>query len=584
MRKNIPTKTTFSISRTGVLYCLVILMVLVFASRLFYLQVVKHQHYVDLAAERQTRRWVLPATRGEIYFMNNGTPTPAVLNRSVYTVWIDPAEISEEYHSEFFTALSEIAGGNLLKNYKSQFDKKDTRYQVIAKGLTHKQAEMLKAKELYGLGFERSFKRVYPEGQVGSQVLGFVDNDSIGRYGVEGYMNEQLSGEDGLIKTVADVRNVPLTIGSENIKIPSKDGENLVLSIDRTVQSKTENILKKHIEEIGAEKASAVIMNPKNGQVIAMANYPSYDPTKMDSIEDISVLNNAVTAIPYEPGSVIKMFTMSVAIDQGKLNADSIFYNSDSVKVGDKTIKNATLGNTGNITMQTALDWSLNTGFVYALSVLGNNGIDYKARSILYDYFHNKYKLADVSGIEVAGESGGIIISPDEVEGNAVRYSNMSFGQGMNVTMLAVASGFCSIVNDGQYYKPTVIAGQMVNGQYVANNTTSAQQIISKESANATKKMAHDARDSFVGHGDLEGYYIGGKTGTSQVLKNGDYVFEETVASYLGFGGEVNGETEYVIMVQVSGENMNLHGSKHAMPIFTDISNMMIKHLKLQPK
>jgi cell division protein FtsI (penicillin-binding protein 3) len=201
----------------------------------------------------------------------------------------------------------------------------------------------------------------------------------------------------------------------------------------------------------------------------------------------------------------------------------------------------------------------------------------------MYDYFYNKFGLGKYTGIELDGEASGEVISPEDAEGNAVRYSNMSFGQGMNVTMVQVASAFSSIINGGQYFKPTVIAGTIDSeGKYQSVTTQPVSTTISQSTSDQVKEMTRAARATFYSKVDKSGYSIGGKTGTSETIENGRYVDNQTIGSYVGYGG--TDKARYVIMVQVSGKDKALEGAKHALPIFTDISNWMIDYLKLQPK
>jgi cell division protein FtsI/penicillin-binding protein 2 len=278
---------------------------------------------------------------------------------------------------------------------------------------------------------------------------------------------------------------------------------------------------------------------------------------------------------------------MATAIDKGVASANDTYYNTDSIKVDDRTITNATKGHTGVISFQTALTWSLNTGFVTLAERLGNGKeITKTARDTMYEYFHDRLGLGQKTGIELANEQKGIIISPDDADGNAVRYSNMAFGQGLDATLIQVTSGFCSLINGGNYYKPTIIGGYVNGeGQYVPNPTPQPTKlgVVKETTSQQIKEMTHVARASFKGI-DKPGYYIGGKTGTSQVIKNGVYADDETIATYLGYGGSDIDHPEYVIMVSIHGEHRILGGSADAMPIFTDISNWMLEYLKIQPK
>jgi cell division protein FtsI/penicillin-binding protein 2 len=570
-------------SRISLLFKLSMVIVALFTVRLFYMQVVQHDHYKALASKEQIKSQIIPATRGEIYGLDGTSPVKLVLNEAVYTVFADPVEVTQP--SKIVSAVKEVAGGEALDNLDVLVRDKPSRYRILAKNVTLKQAEILKAKKLKGLGFQQTVRRVYPEGQLAAQTLGFVNAEEKGQYGVEGALQDELKGVDGLRKSVTDVANIPLTIGKNNTEVAPKNGKNVVLSLDRNVQSYTEKALADGMKRVGATKGSVVVMDPQTGKVMAMANLPTYNPEQYTKVMDAAAFNNSVIASPYEPGSVMKTFTVATGLDKGVMTPTSTYTNTDKITVDDITIGNATKGQTGVITIQHALNWSLNTGMVTVAQRLGDGTyINRQARNTMYEYFHNRFGLGEKTGIELSGEASGDLIAPDQVEGNAVRYSNMSFGQGMNPTMLQVATGFGSIINGGRYFKPTVLAGSIDDsGRYTPNPTPApVRQTISENSSNVARQMIHDARNAFYSGKDKRGYDIGGKTGTSQTLINGSYENSQTVGSYLGYGGDT--KPRYVIMVQVSAEGKNLAGNTDAMPIFTDISNWMIDYMKLQPQ
>jgi len=574
-------------SRSRILAGVVLAIAAVFVFRLFYLQVIQHNHYVALAQEEQVKKDRLPASRGEIYALNGESPVKLVMNETVYTVFVDPVVIIEAGEADKIEkAMKEIAGGNVRDNFEDMLEKKESRYQIIATRVTRTQAEKIKDKDLSGVGFQAISQRVYPEGQLASQVLGFVNAEGTGNYGIEGYLNEDLNGVDGRLETVTDVSDVPLTIGDRNIREAAVNGENVVLTIDRNVQSKVEEVIKSRSEKLGADLVSAVVMDPNTGEVMAMANTPNYNPAEYYKVEDGAVFNNSVISKIYEPGSTIKTFTMSAAIDTNVARASDTFVNTDSIRIDDYTISNATKGRTGTISFQTAMDWSLNTGFVTLGMRMGNGkSINETARATIYDYFHNRFRLGQTTGIELANEAAGRIVGPEEGSGHAVRYSNMTFGQGMDSTMMQVATGFSAAINGGSYYKPTVIAGKVVDGEYEAKGTPTPLQanVISSSTSEQLRAMIHQARSSSsIGRLDKQGYEIGGKTGTAQIPEAGGYSDSETIASYLGYGGADT--PEYVIMVSVYGKDKVFQGARDAAPIFTDISNWMIDYLKIQPK
>lgn len=573
-------------SRSRVLAGIVLTIAAVFVLRLFYLQVIQHNHYVELAQVEQVKKERLPASRGEIYAMSGETPVKMVLNETVYTVFVDPAIIIESGKAEEVKkVMREIAGGNLRSNIDALLTKEDSRYQIIANKVTRAQAEKIKEKKLSGVGFQGVSQRVYPEGKLASQVLGFVNAEGKGNYGVEGYLNEDLSGVDGRLETVTDVGDVPLTVGDRNIRDAAVNGDNVVLSIDRNVQSKVEEIIRSRGERLGAEQVSAIVMDPNTGKVMAMANTPDYNPAEYNKVTDAAQFNNNVISKSFEPGSTIKTFTMSTAIDKNVAKASDTFVNTDRIQIYDYVISNATLGKTGTITFQTAMEWSLNTGFVTLGMRLGDGkSVNETARTTMYEYFHDRFRLGQRTGVELANESAGRIVAPTEQDGNAVRYSNMTFGQGMDATMVQVAAGFSSLVNGGDYYKPTVLAGKMESGQYVANAAPTPVQaaVISSSTSDQLREMIRAARASSIGSQDKPGYTIGGKTGTAQIPAAGGYSDKETIASYVGFGG--SNTPEYVIMVSVYGKDKVFQGARDASPIFTEISNWMLDYLKIQPK
>lgn len=572
-------------SRAYILAIVIVVIMAIFVVRLFYLQIIRHDHYLELAQQEQTKQLVIPAKRGEIYALDAGKPVKLVLNETVYTVFADPKVADEP--GRIIEEVRRVAGGNARSNLEEMMGKKESRYQILATKVSQKQAEMLKEKNLKGLGFQAGTQRVYPEKQLASQTLGFVDTEGMGRYGIEQALNDRLNGKDGMLRSVTDVSNVPLTIGDKNINQPAKNGDNILLTIDRNIQSYAEKALAEGMKRSGATHGSVMIMDPQSGKVMAMANLPTYNPAEYNKVEDIAAFNNATVSGPYEPGSDIKAFTVAAGIDKGVIQPDSTYVNTDTIRVGDRTIGNATKGQTGTITMQHALNYSLNTAMVTIMQRLGDGkDINRQARDTLYEYFHNKLGMGELTGIEVAGEAKGVIIAPDQADGNAVRYSNMSFGQGMDVTMVQVCTAFGALINGGTLYKPTVIEGVVgTDGKVVSEPVKPAKSgVIAKETSDKTRAMVHNARAAFYARGDKPGYYTGGKTGTSQVLKNGQYADNETIGTYLGFGGNSETTPRYVIMVQVSGENKLLAGNTDAMPIFTDISNWMIDYLKLQPK
>lgn len=574
-------------SRTRLLAILLIAVMALFVIRLFFIQIIQHKYYMDQADSEYIKQLVLHARRGEIYALDGADkPVPLVINETVYTVWADPTAVQDT--KKIADVITRVAGGNARKDFAQYLTVPGSLYQVLATKVSRVQAELIKKENLAGVGFDAVSQRVYPEGQLASQILGFVNNNGDGQYGFEQFNNDDLKGKNGLLQTVTDVRNVPLTIGDKNIKTPAVDGKDMVLTVDRNIQAKVEQTLAAAEQRTHAKHISAIVMDPNTGKVLAMANMPTYDASKRNEVTDIAVFNNPTINNPYEVGSVAKTFTVATGLDKGVITAESTYNNTGSIVIDDTTINNTDKTRLiGTITIQQALDWSLNTGMVTVAERLGNgSAITYGSRQTLYDYFHNRFRLGKTTGIQLAGEQAGDVISPDDAQGNAVRYSNMSFGQGMDVSMVQAVGAFSAIINGGTYYQPTVVAGYMKDGTYVPYQIKPEQVgVISPSASQVAREMIHHAHYATYKPADKDGYYIGGKTGTSQTIdpKTGQYRNDETIATFLGFGGNDPDKPSYVIMTTVSGGG-NFGGGADAKPIFNDISNWLLDYLKLQPK
>lgn len=551
--------------------------------RLFQIQIIDHDQYAAAAETEHTRKFELLAQRGEIYMLDGDDVTPVVMNETVWTVFVDPSYVADK--DKVQSELTAILGDKINKNWSDVWADMTRQYYEVAKNVTYNEITAVKEANLKGVGQKESSRRVYPYGSFASQVLGFINAENVGS-GVEGGLNDQLSGTNGLLKTVADVNNIPLTIGDNNVRIPAENGKNIALTLDENIQRASENALATALAKDGITAVSALVMNPNNGQIYAMANLPGYEPENYAKVSDPAVYRNRILDDPYEAASVCKTFTYAAAIDGGYIKPSDTYVNTGSTKVDDRTIQNARYSaQYGEITFSTALNHSLNTGSVEVLRRMGGGTITKASRNLLYDAFYNKFGLGRTTGIELY-EAAGIIISPEEVQGNAVRYANMTFGQGMNITMMQAAAAFSSVINGGNYYTPTLVAGEVINGTLVrADEKSPVRQTISTATSETMRNMLVGVR-SVVGKGnDLAGYKVGVKSGTAETYdEDGNYTSDRTIASMIGFGG-ANDDTlpQYVVMVRVEGDKL-LWGSTDAEPIFTEISNFMLEYLKIKPK
>lgn len=597
---------------------LILLLLAIIVVRLFFIQIVEHDAWVARADKEHTLLETITAKRGEIYMMDHGQPVPIVLNQTTYQVIIDPSVTEkdaikaalEKYSSEYITAdLNEL------------YSQEGLRYAIVAKNVPHQIASQIAAEDIPAVWFSKNNQRVYPEGELASGLLGFVNDDGLGQYGVEGSLNQTLAGKDGLLKTTADVNKVALSIGKDNVKIPAEDGKNVVLSVDRGLERGVEEIAMRHIENTPATNAAALVMNANTGEVVAMASLPNYDPSNYGHVKDASAYINQVTEVPYEPASVCKSFAFSAAINEGVMSADTTYFNQGYEIVDDWKINNAEQRSSlyGAINMKTALYWSLNTGSIYALKLLGGNpsAINQQGREKLYDYYYNKFRLGQASGIELI-EAEGFIPDPNEGWGRDSVYANMTFGQNLGITMIQTATAYSAVVNGGYWRTPTIVKGYYQDGEITQiSSTTSAsdatgetptmeghQADIAGEAAvdfvaadRIEDKILSDEtsammRDMFVYNReykaragiDRPGYDIGGKSGTAQVIKDGAYddTMSETVGTYIGYIAPKGEMPQYVIMVKMWAEGAYLDGLI-ASNLFDDVENYVIDYYRIKP-
>lgn len=558
----------------------------VIALRLFYIQIIQHDEWVERAAAQQTLQNVLVAKRGEIYMMDGDAPTPVVMNATVWTVIVDPMVASRD---ELQEKLSPIIAAQQQATWDEVFADKTRRYYIVAKNVERAAAEAVAQAELSGVWLQANTKRVYPEGGLAGNVLGFVNAEGKGQYGIEGALNTELTGKDGLLKTVKDINDVALSVGDDNIKIPAEDGKNIVLTLDRTMQHNVEKILERKAQETGFANISAVVIDPNNGKVMAMANYPGYEPENYGNVASAADYINHVVEDPFEPASVCKTFTFAAGMEYGVMTAEKTFINTGELTIDGWPIRNAEQGEylLGAQTMQTAFNYSLNTGSTQVLRWMGGSEteITKQARERLYNYYHDHFGLGQYTGIELF-ESPGVVTEPNaDMYGLASLYANMTFGQNMQVTMVQVAAAIASIVNGGKYWMPTIVAGEMVNGEFVEKEAKPAvRQTVEPETSAAMKEMLYNTRWAWRKNGtDPEGYYVGGKTGTAQVIRDGKYVMDETIGTYVGFGGVEGEDPAYVIMVRVWEDGKMGQGQRDALPIFNDLKNYVQDYLRLKP-
>jgi cell division protein FtsI/penicillin-binding protein 2 len=565
--------------RLSIWYAVVLFIISVIIIRLFYLQIIRHDYYQQAALNDQLKQYTISADRGLIEAHQGTGVVPLVLNQKLYTLYADPSLVKDPSASA--ARIAAVTHGK-TDDYTSLMKTKNSRYVVLAQRLSEQDKDKLGDLKLPGVGLQAQDYRTYPEGKLAAQVLGFVDSSGAGRYGLEQEFNGQLAGTPGRLKAITDVNGVPLAASRDNVRVNPKPGKNLVLTIDLAMQRQVEQILSQGLKKVNSKSGSVVVMDANTGAVKAIANYPTYDPSKFFEVKDLSVFNNAAVSAPLEVGSIMKTLTVSAGLNQGAITPDSAYHDPGSVTVDGATIKNVLPIPTDPLSIRDVLKYSLNTGAVHVLKELGGGDFNQRGREIFYDYMTDRFQFGRPTGIEQPNEAAGTIPNPDHGNALDLQYANMSFGQGQTETMLQMAAALSAVVNGGTYYRPHLIDEQIAAGG--ATKPTGApvvkRNVVKPGTASGLQSLmeyVYTQNHDKYGTNLHAGYNIGGKTGTGQIPFKGGYKVGIYNGTFLGFvGGD---KPQYVIAVLTNEPQLpdfESAGSQGAAPIFGKIADSLI--------
>jgi len=559
----------------------------VFGLRLFYIQIIRYDHYKTAALSDQLKQYQIPASRGVISLHEGSTSVPIVLNQKLYTLYADPTFVKKP--DDVADKLAAKLGGS-ADNYAKLLKTKDTRYVVLGKKLSEAQQKTVAKLAIPGVGTIEQDYRTYPQGAMAAQLLGFVDDNGSGQYGIEQALNSSLKGTPGQLKAITDINGVPLAANKSNTLTQPVSGNDVELTLDIGMQQQLETILKAGVEHAKAPSGSAVILDANTGAIKGMANYPSYDPANYSQVSDGNLFNNAAVSHPIEIGSIMKALTTAAALDQGVVNQNTTYYDPAHWTVDDFNITNIEEdGGAGTRSIEDILNLSLNTGATWELMQMGGGDINRKARDAWYDYMTNHYRLGKATGVEQGYEASGYVPQPENNgAGINLTYANTAFGQAMTATPLQVAAALAAMLNGGTYYQPrlvdattnaagktTAVGPKVLEKNVVSQGVSNAmipllQQVVQK----------HFIQPPF----DQDKYVVGGKTGTAQIAKpTGGYYDNQFNGSYLGFvGGD---KVQYVIAVFINKPTVaGYAGTAAAQPVFASLAHMLIDNSYVTPK
>ena len=524
-----------------------------------YLQAVRGGSLDKLAANQHRETISIPARRGT-FFDRSGVEL-AIGERAV-TVYANPQQVEDPRQVA-------IAAGRALdlkpeKLYALLTDR-SKGFVYLQRQADPQKAEMLRDQDLPGVGFYPEERRIYPLGDVASEVVGYAGVDNKGLAGLELSLDKVVGGVDGEKTVVRD------PIGHELEVVNSKDaedGQDVYLTIDNTLQRQVERILQETRRKWNAVATTAVILDPRTGGILAMAVEPGFDANKFSKVPRDRQRNRAVTDT-YEPGSTFKVVTVTGALETGMVTPATKYTLAPTIDVADRTIHDAEPRGTQTMTVSQIISHSSNVGVVTLALGLG--------RQTLADWI-DRFGFGHVTGVEYPGETPGIVVPPEQWSGSTI--GNVPIGHGIAVTPLQMASAYAAIANDGVEVSPHLV--ERVVGGSVAK--PKRRRVLAAKTAEQVTRMLRGVVDEGSGiEAHVPGYKVAGKTGTAAKPDpvNGGYSESRYVASFVGFAPIEN--PRFVALVTVDEPRGTIWGGTAAAPAFREIAEFALQYFQVPP-
>ena len=556
-----------------------ILFAIFVAGRLGVLQILDHNAYAALATGQHELFEHLYPERGRIFVHDGSTLVPIALNQTLSLVYADPRDVTDPASEALALGTALGDGQGTIDTLTQTLSDTQSSYKAIEHGVDPTTADSISALNLPGITVTDETARLYPDPSMGGHLTGFVGSQSdgslAGEYGIEGYFDKELAGTPGSIQSEKDISGQMITIGDVNID-PAVNGDDIVLTIDRTIQYEACAALNKAVTDHQAAGGSIVILEPSTGRILAMCGNPDFDPNNYGQVTDPSDFNNPAIFNAYEPGSVFKAFTIAAGIDAGAILPDTTYTDTGAVKIDGYTIKNSSDRALGVQTMTQALDQSLNTGMIFAMHKMG--------QSVFTDYV-NKFGFGQPTGVELDTEAAGDLTSLNSAGAGAIFADTASFGQGITVTPLQLAAAYGAIADGGILKKPYIV-DEIVHpdGTVEQEHPQDIRRVINEKTAQLVSGMLVDVVENGLGvAGKVPGYYIAGKTGTAQVASkdHAGYDPTATIGSFAGFGPVEN--PRFVMVVRIDTPKDVSWAESSAAPVFGQLAAFILQYLNVPP-
>lgn len=526
-------------------------------ARAFWLQAVDGPRLAAMASRQHTQTVAIPAGRGTVYDRNG---VELAIGEQATTVYADPTQVKDA--QAVALAAQEVLGVDPNRLYAALQNRK-SHFAYVARQADPLKAAQLRKRALPGLFFYGEERRSYPQRTVAAQVLGYAGVDNHGLAGVEVALDSSLVGHPGSQTVVQAPDGTTLDVVKS---IPERQGQGVVLSIDHTIQAQAESVLRDTMKEWRAKAASAVVLDPRSGEVLAMANVPGYDANRYPQAPVGRQRNRAVTDT-YEPGSTFKLVTVTAALSEKLVTPLTKFDLPYSIRVADRVVHDAEERGTETFTVRQILAHSSNVGAITLAQKLGKDKV---AEWI------SRFGFGKTTGIDFPGESAGIVLPKESWSGSTI--GNVPIGQGIAVTPIQMASAYATIANGGERITPRLV--QSIGGRPSPIEKT---RVIPAPLAKELTGMLANVVVTGTGlAAAIPGYIVAGKTGTAEKPDpRGGYAKGKYVASFVGFVPATR--PRFVIAVMVDEPQGAIFGGVIAAPAFQRIARFALQYYEVLP-
>ena len=539
--------------RIGLLFGGFLLCFLLIVGRAFWLQGVQGSSLASQAAYQQTEVVTVPGLRGDL-LDRRGNKLAA--SEDAATIYATPYQVKNPpLAAERLAPILDQPKGEVLEALTAEGG-----FSYVAQKVDLGTAARIERLEIEGIGQLPDTRRTYPQGEMAGQVIGVVSTENQGLTGLEAGEEDVLGGDDGERRIVNDALGEPIRLETVD---EAEDGEDIQLTLDPVIQQKTEEVLNGVGETYSPKGSTAIVVDPRSSEILAMANWPPVNPADLSEASNEDLLNRA-TGFTYEPGSTFKAFTVAAALEEKLVTPTSEFTLPPTIQVADRTIEESHPRGTENMTVGQILAHSSNVGSVTI-------GLEVGAEK--FDRWVRRFGFGRHTGIQFPAEEQGLLLDLDEYSGSTM--GNMPIGQGLSVTPIQMVAGYSAIANGGVLKRPRLI--KRVGEEPVEE--PQGRRVVSKDVAAEVREMLEGVLSpgGTASEVSVPGYTLAGKTGTAEVAENGEYSDTKYVASFIGFAPADNPQLLAAVIVdQPQGE---IYGGSVAAPAFGRIAEFALPYL-----